>query len=705
MNSPHRQSPTIFRIIHLTLIIVLLFFMSCKKKSPGVTEPNPEETPPGTQEVAGETIGSTGGDVGTSEFLLTVPPGAFGEEVDISLFEEPDTLFGESAVSNMFTLIGIPEDLNEPLEVRIKYSGELSGVYAIAVGREREIFDIDSSFTEVVYDDVNAVVEDGFLVCAIQAQTVNENAAGKAVDDDLSPFSLIALSGGEFVSSSGGHFAAFSFDDASRVEINSRFVLFEKAYDELLQFGFDLTCVNWPTFFTIKRYTTGHKGRVFICSIREIPDREIHLIHDYYISLFLTFIIQRNVCAEIGNTNKWLVRSFNAWLLIAYSDGEIDFVKVIKQTFTEFPLIKNVFPNNPWDEDFYFYSGALLLDYLFVNYGKTFLADCFKLTDSGLDRVEALSSKTDAPEAWIHSFFESLMNDALLTEFLGDFWVTNYNGIFEIHNGFNEDTRTSNYKDLSARWYKITIDSDVDPDADLELTASSSFGGVSPEISVFKIEGNALTPLESGGAAHTISKVANYAGDGTGLLVLVVNPYYEAPYSGLSDVTLKAKLLKEDYPGQANVDFRTQVTMYIDYVDPEREDDPDYVTTIQFLQDVNTIHGIWTQNGTVFNGAVAGGNTVASLHVVRTLACDMITSFTYTENGNNTGSNIVWNLEIEGKNIPIVGDVRYERYAQNGELMCKVLSKLEYERTTSDRTETVTEHACTGASLFDVDMQ
>ena len=115
MNSPHRQSPTIFRIIHLTLIIVLLFFMSCKKKSPGVTEPNPEETPPGTQEVAGETIGSTGGDVGTSEFLLTVPPGAFGEEVDISLFEEPDTLFGESAVSNMFTFMKTIPPYWEPM--------------------------------------------------------------------------------------------------------------------------------------------------------------------------------------------------------------------------------------------------------------------------------------------------------------------------------------------------------------------------------------------------------------------------------------------------------------------------------------------------------------------------------------------------------------------------------------------------------------
>lgn len=143
----------------LPLLLIFIFIgLTCKKK----TESNPvNTTPPLTK----ATIGSEGGTVSTENFKLEIPSGAFSASQQIELYEEAEEQpFGESSVSPLYRIEGIPADMQEALKISIKYSGTLSEMNYILAGAQDTVDVLDTSYADVFYDLFDAEESDGYLI-------------------------------------------------------------------------------------------------------------------------------------------------------------------------------------------------------------------------------------------------------------------------------------------------------------------------------------------------------------------------------------------------------------------------------------------------------------------------------------------------------------------------------------------------------------
>ncbi|MFO7935526.1 MAG: hypothetical protein R6U78_15795, partial [Bacteroidales bacterium] len=115
-------------------VLIFILVAGCSKND----QDTPGQEPSIEFEIVGsETIGTAGGQLKTENFILTVPSGAFHSSYEIVLYSAYDRVtFGENLVSRMFRIEGLPENYEQPLEVRIQYDGTLSNESYLAVGEE-----------------------------------------------------------------------------------------------------------------------------------------------------------------------------------------------------------------------------------------------------------------------------------------------------------------------------------------------------------------------------------------------------------------------------------------------------------------------------------------------------------------------------------------------------------------------------------------
>lgn len=147
------------RVVILAAIAVMIAVCGCSKDT--ATSPEIVEEIP----LAVDTLGAGGGTLEIEDFMLIVPPGAFGSTVELSLYEsKEDHGFGDNAVSRFFRIEGLPEEFADSLVIRIRYQGTLSGETYIAVGMDEEVLsDEDELVEETLYNLISASEDSGFL--------------------------------------------------------------------------------------------------------------------------------------------------------------------------------------------------------------------------------------------------------------------------------------------------------------------------------------------------------------------------------------------------------------------------------------------------------------------------------------------------------------------------------------------------------------
>ena len=117
------------------------------------------------------TNGAGGGTLEADDFTLTVRPGAFDAGYDLSLHASTTDLpFGDSEVTRVFRIEGLPDDWSDTLDVSIAYEGDLAEGGEIAVGwPTQEPYEEDS--TLVTYSFPEASLSDGRLISVIPPVT------------------------------------------------------------------------------------------------------------------------------------------------------------------------------------------------------------------------------------------------------------------------------------------------------------------------------------------------------------------------------------------------------------------------------------------------------------------------------------------------------------------------------------------------------
>ena len=220
--------------------LLFLFVASCKDKAPTA----PEEST-SAEVLAEKTIGPEGGTLETENFKLTVPNGAFTANTQLRLYAESDTVpFGEFGISKLFRVKGIAANFQQPLQIAIKYSGNLKGVNFIIIGIKDTIELIDTSFIDVRYTLLDAKESGGYISSEISVDRLGKSSLININATDAEIW-LAALTGGKKEGS--GHFKITGIvPNSQQASVNKIVEYFEEAYTRFNNAGFDYSNVSWP---------------------------------------------------------------------------------------------------------------------------------------------------------------------------------------------------------------------------------------------------------------------------------------------------------------------------------------------------------------------------------------------------------------------------------------------------------------------------
>lgn len=164
------------RPYYLACFLAALLFAGCQKEDPDPSDKVTEE--PSEQETPKAEINASGGKLSLESIAITIPAGAFQESENLELSELSDsTCFGDNAYSGHFRLEGLPESWDQPLKVRIAYSGELEGETFLIVGEEG--LQMETGEADEYYQFLSGRDSSGFLLCEIPG--VDNSAVSKSL--------------------------------------------------------------------------------------------------------------------------------------------------------------------------------------------------------------------------------------------------------------------------------------------------------------------------------------------------------------------------------------------------------------------------------------------------------------------------------------------------------------------------------------------
>jgi hypothetical protein len=237
--------------IFISLIFILLFFVSCNKDDDDPQDPN---TPEIINTISSD-IDEGGGTIELEGSSVSIPAAAFEEvnKITLNVLSEYESGF-DNRVSEIFQIEGLPDKTNKGITVRLPYTGTLSETSYLAIGQQAWNKSLDS--LSMGYNLVEAADSSGFLVATLPAFDDNEQLSGEEVhtrSGQKYSVNIFAITGYINVLSEEGHFKVVTL--ASNVdEALDLTNYFEDAYTKFKDMGFSYAKrTKWPVKVTIKK--------------------------------------------------------------------------------------------------------------------------------------------------------------------------------------------------------------------------------------------------------------------------------------------------------------------------------------------------------------------------------------------------------------------------------------------------------------------
>jgi len=185
-----------------TLIFTLsMLFLSCSKddnKQYFVSDP-------GYILLDSQVIGPTGGEINLDSIIVNIPNGAFNENTELSVYvgEENDG-FDEYANSSLFQISGLPNTINKPIKLNLKYNGIIKGDTLVAIGEMKHVVSLDSTLFSYIAN--NASDSSGYLVYELPGYANVAKLASSKNNLSPNPINTVVLDGQNTFDSSRGNF-------------------------------------------------------------------------------------------------------------------------------------------------------------------------------------------------------------------------------------------------------------------------------------------------------------------------------------------------------------------------------------------------------------------------------------------------------------------------------------------------------------------
>ena len=558
----------------ITAASTILFFLLLQGCSNDPSAPAEEEKPTDTV-----TIGAEGGTVDKNGFKLTIPAGAFDGNYDISVSEiEDDGAFGENTVTPSFKVSGLPINYSKPINIKIKYTGQLSRNSFIAVGDT--LTDALTSENIFEYSFHEAIDSAGFLVGDLFAQLTN------SLDKMNQPFEN---------SNSTTIKAVTDYTDKKSQHFHFHYPYgVESKMDEIISiFETNLGLIN--NKLNLSSYSNNHIQPVVVKYIESDIPIITGLFYEpgeFYHFLNVKYVISNNL-SEIK------ARSGYKLLLLELAFAPVHknkFVETIlswaEELFTDsqtfnYPenLIENIM------EPFYglannknknHYSGlAPVLKFLTEDedlFGFNGMKKLLMTKTSETNSIETLIlTVNDNVVNWLPKFYKSYLNNEIY-ELPKNIFLSHVDYEWDINNNTdtlkNFDYFPSNYYyDLSAKLFKINVNyKPTDENTRMRLSVQGSVDQFGLYFHIFGIQNNELTFIESVPGINYY-EIPNLKNSYDEFLVCVVNGLGNSPYTGESDIDLKIQIGQfENNNGPSEFDYNyCELRLFVNKL-YERED-------------------------------------------------------------------------------------------------------------------------------------
>ena len=574
----------------------------------------PPEAPAG-ELVDEEIIGQGGGGLTTDGFTLTVPPGAFTENVDLKLYiaqeEPPLSVPGGGPV---YRIVGLPSGFNAALELRVTtdLQPEQGGELAVVFGGDTYTTEAGEG-TVRAYTPLDTRISGDTLTALLPAPRGGVGARAGSAITGLTE-AIVFGTRLWIQSSDRNHFQLIWTSlgvPPFRVDELADFL--EEAYDTTRALGFDFeqSRTGWPMNVSIRAFDEADAGAFGFYTNSRLGDSfgtiefneskldnpaemRITALHEF-VHMAQSLYDPRNAWdqAIYPPPHHWLNEAVGGWSEELFS-GAQNYNSATRATL-EFRPFQGLHPGVDLDVSpgQHGYGCSALIQYLVREYGRGVLVAIYGRIRDGVDPITAINEVTGgAISAWWSDFLRDyatgalypLPNSNIMRERSGTFSIEDEEDVFL---DFNR-----HYQDLSGRFFLVEVkDPDLEEEDKLVVTVDSPWANVY----IYSFVRQEIDLLVGGGQAVSLSNLKGVREQGRNLWVLVTNGRAVPDYTGLSNIwiTMERKAALEFDA----IDLELRARVIQRHLDGREVESPLIWTasSAHVTRDENSFSGGWTE--------------------------------------------------------------------------------------------------------------
>jgi hypothetical protein len=457
----------IFSIFLLTLLV------GCGGGDDPVT-PEPVIPP-----LVSATIGEGGGELATPEIILTVPAGVLADDADLSIHADGISDPFETDMP-VYRLEGLPEELGQPVTLRIRHGGAKSDAPIIFLGEERESYE---SGRGLVWFNVATRDSSGWCIAELDRGAYVLDEEKHTVD-----MKLVVQLGLQRSPTSGGHFEIYYHPERTTAgQVALIAAHFEQAWNSVTELGFNFGGANiWPrpvlvwdipTHGRLAQYTVAPYGKGYF---QLDPDALVN-------SVAMGVIIGHEVlhCAQdhfdtrppskwktLNVQRLWLDEATASWFEEKFYPGDDSYPLAMDEYLYLAPL--NMFAGTrggSWAEMGYGLSS--LIKYVVERQGEQRILEFYEeFTDVGNGTTAFLEVVDPAMDTWVVDYFHELVTGNIYSFLEPGDRMDSGSPVFPLVGG-ESDLHNESWKlwEMGARLSYFTVsDERNDPAPDLKIT-------------------------------------------------------------------------------------------------------------------------------------------------------------------------------------------------------------------------------------------
>ena len=535
-------------LLILLVGLVLLFSLSCSEDP---SSPKKDAEDPIPQDVV--TIGIEGGTVVKGDITITIPAGAFDGNYDIAVVEVVDDTFGTNAVSSSFIITGLPSGYIKPIKIAAKYTGELTGLSYLAVGKLN--YDFISEDSSIVYELFGASDSAGNIISLIPGSTSQLFFSKISVDDEKDIFVKFLTS----YSSTETENFTFNFpSDTNPQAIAKLGVIFERAFtinNEGLQMPLvdEERIVNIVESKTESPLTYSRKSKVTNYNIPlEAVNNEKYDKLQVAAQIYLFF-------RSCDYNLHWMTSSISYWLKDLVSDNPDylypaeTFLENAMEPFNGFGLKES----SKLKEHALGISGIIKYLTKLETFGLKGIGSLYKENSSEDKATLLLNNSGSQISQWFPDFFEKYINgeiydipiDYFLEQTQHEWNIDDENDNLKIFE--SSDFLIKNYPDLSAKLFKINLNfADIDASQDMLFSVKGPVTEFGLSLVIFGIQ--------NGNAFHLGTL------DAQDFEISNLKDYYDSDMHQFLICLVNSTITSDDYLGESDIDLTIKVTPKIE---------------------------------------------------------------------------------------------------------------------------------------------